>query len=194
MRDSTIEPSVAFPNSGIMADKQIRSYIKIDPFVEKSPPGVISYGLTSYGYDMRIDRKFKVFTNLFSGIVDPKNFDKKCFVDIDSDFCIIPPNSFALGVSIEKFIIPRNVLAVCVGKSTYARCGVIINVTPLEPEWEGLVTLEVSNTTPNPVRIYSGEGIAQVLFFMGSEACDVSYLDKKGRYQNQTELTLPFVK
>jgi len=160
----------------------------------RSPPGKISYGLTAYGYDMRIDRKYKVFTDLFSAIVDPKEFNPKCFVDIEEDECIIPPNSFALGVSVEEFKIPRDVLAVCVGKSTYARCGIVVNVTPLEPEWRGKVTIEISNTTPNPAKIYSNEGIAQVIFLKSLSPCRVSYKDKCGRYQDQKDLTLPFVR
>jgi len=164
----------------------------IEPFVEtQKRDGVISYGVSSYGYDMRVSDEFKVFTNVFSAIVDPKNFSPESFVDIKSDICIIPPNSFALARSVEYFRIPRSVLTVCVGKSTYARCGLIINVTPFEPEWEGYVTLEISNTTPLPAKVYANEGIAQVLFFEGDEVCETSYADKKGKYQGQTGVTLP---
>ncbi len=164
----------------------------IEPFVEKQMrAGVISYGLSSYGYDVRIADEFKIFTNINSSIVDPKNFDPKSFVDFKGEVCIIPPNSFALARTVEYFRIPRSVITVCVGKSTYARCGIIVNVTPFEPEWEGIVTLEVSNTTPLPARIYAGEGIAQVLFFESDEVCETSYADKKGKYQAQKDLTLP---
>jgi dCTP deaminase len=164
----------------------------IEPFTDKQVrAGVISYGLSSYGYDIRIADEFKIFTNINSSIVDPKNFDPKSFVDVKGEVCIIPPNSFALARTIEYFRIPRNVITVCVGKSTYARCGVIVNVTPFEPEWEGIVTLEVSNTTPLPAKIYANEGIAQVLFFESDEPCETSYADKKGKYQAQQSLTLP---
>jgi dCTP deaminase len=164
----------------------------IEPFVEtQKRDGVISYGVSSYGYDMRVSDEFKVFTNVFSAIVDPKNFSPESFVDIKGNVCIIPPNSFALARSIEYFRIPRGVLTVCVGKSTYARCGLIINVTPFEPEWEGYVTLEISNTTPLPAKVYANEGIAQVLFFEGDDVCETSYADKKGKYQGQTGVTLP---
>ena len=152
---------------------------------------VISYGTSSYGYDVRCSRQFKVFTNINSAIVDPKNFDKASFVDIEGDCCIIPPNSFALAVTVERFKIPRNVLTVCLGKSTYARCGIIVNVTPLEPEWEGYVTLEFSNTTPLPAKIYANEGVAQMLFYESDEVCDVSYKDRQGKYQGQEGVTLP---
>lgn len=152
---------------------------------------VISYGTSSYGYDVRCADEFKVFTNVHSTIVDPKNFDEKNFVDIKSDVCIIPPNSFALARTVEKFKIPRGVLTVCLGKSTYARCGIIVNVTPLEPEWEGYVTLEFSNTTPLPAKIYANEGVAQMLFFESDEICQVSYSDRGGKYQNQVGVTLP---
>ena len=154
------------------ADRQVRD-------------GVISYGVSSYGYDVRIAREFKIFTNINSTIVDPKNFDPRSFVDFEGDVCVIPPNSFALARTVEYFQIPRNVLVVCLGKSTYARCGIIVNVTPFEPEWEGIVTLEVSNTTPLPAKIYANEGIAQVLFFESDEVCEISYADKKGKYQAQ---------
>ena len=152
---------------------------------------LISYGVSSYGYDVRCSNEFKVFTNIHSAIVDPKSFDENSFVDIKSEVCIIPPNSFALARTIEYFKIPRNVLTICLGKSTYARCGIIVNVTPLEPEWEGHVTLEFSNTTNLPAKIYAGEGVAQMLFFESDEVCDVSYKDRGGKYQGQTGVTLP---
>ncbi len=164
----------------------------IEPFTETQVrSGVISYGLSSYGYDVRIADEFKIFTNINHTVVDPKEFDPRSFVDVQGSECIIPPNSFALARSVEHFRIPRNVIVVCVGKSSYARCGIIVNVTPLEPEWEGIVTLEVSNTTPLPARIYAGEGIAQFLFFEGDEPCQTSYADRKGKYQAQKGLTLP---
>ena len=164
----------------------------IEPFEDRQVrAGVVSYGLSSYGYDIRVADEFKVFTNINSTVVDPKNFDSRSFVDIRTDICIIPPNSFALARTVEYFRIPRDVLTICVGKSTYARCGLIVNVTPFEPEWEGFVTLEISNTTPLPARIYANEGIAQVLFFQSDETCEVSYADKKGKYQKQQGLTLP---
>jgi dCTP deaminase len=164
----------------------------IEPFTDRQVrEGVISYGLSSYGYDVRIADEFKIFTNINSTIVDPKKFDTRSFVDLKADVCIIPPNSFALARTVEYFRIPRDVLVVCLGKSSYARCGIIVNVTPLEPEWEGIVTLEVSNTTPLPARIYANEGIAQMLFFQSDEECEVSYADKKGKYQAQKGLTLP---
>ena len=164
----------------------------IEPFSEKQVrEGVISYGVSSYGYDVRIADEFKIFTNINSTIVDPKSFDPRSFVDLRGDTCLIPPNSFALARSVEYFRIPRNLIVVCVGKSSYARCGIIVNVTPLEPEWEGIVTLEVSNTTPLPARIYANEGIAQMLFFESDEPCETSYADKKGKYQGQKGLTLP---
>jgi dCTP deaminase len=164
----------------------------IEPFVDDQVrAGVISYGLSSYGYDVRVGDEFKVFSNVFNAIVDPKNFDPKSFVDIKADVCIIPPNSFALASTIEYFRIPRDILTICLGKSTYARCGIIVNVTPFEPEWEGHVTIEISNTTPLPAKIYANEGIAQVLFFQSDEVCDVSYKDKKGKYQAQRGVTLP---
>jgi len=172
--------------------RMAREHRMIEPFCEKQVrEGVVSYGLSSYGYDIRIADEFKIFTNINSSIVDPKNFDPKSFVDVRGDICIIPPNSFVLARTIEYFRIPRNVITVCVGKSTYARCGIIVNVTPFEPEWEGIVTLEVSNTTPLPAKIYANEGIAQVLFFESDEPCETSYADKKGKYQAQTTLTLP---
>ena len=164
----------------------------IEPFTDRQVrEGVISYGLSSYGYDVRIADDFKIFTNVHSAIVDPKHFDPRSFVDVVGPECVIPPNSFALARTVEYFRIPRDVLVVCLGKSSYARCGIIVNVTPLEPEWEGIVTLEVSNTTPLPARIYAGEGIAQMLFFQSDEECEVSYADKKGKYQGQQGLTLP---
>ncbi len=153
--------------------------------------GVISYGVSSYGYDIRVADEFKIFTNVFSAVVDPKHFDPKSMVDFRGDVCVIPPNSFALAKTVEYFRIPRSVLTVCVGKSTYARCGIIVNVTPFEPEWEGFVTLEISNTTPLPAKIYANEGIAQVLFFESDEICEVSYADKKGKYQHQQTIELP---
>jgi dCTP deaminase len=179
----------------ILSDRQIthlaRTTGMIRPFVKKQVrKGVISYGVSSYGYDIRVAREFKIFTNINNTIVDPKNFDEKSFVTVHADSCIIPPNSFALAKTVEYFKIPRDVLTVCVGKSTYARCGIIINVTPFEPEWEGYVTLEISNTTPLPAKIYANEGISQVLFFQGSEPCQTSYKDKKGKYQNQKGLVL----
>jgi dCTP deaminase len=164
----------------------------IEPFEDRQVrQGVISYGLSSYGYDIRVAEEFKVFTNINNTVVDPKNFDDRSFVDMKTAVCIIPPNSFALARTVEYFRIPRDVLTVCVGKSTYARCGLIVNVTPFEPEWEGFVTLEISNTTPLPAKVYANEGIAQVLFFQSDEVCEVSYADKKGKYQKQQGLTLP---
>jgi len=168
----------------------------IEPFVDGQVrfvegEKVISYGLSSYGYDLRVAREFKVFTNLYNSLVDPKNFREDAFVHIEGDYCIIPPNSFALARSVEYFRIPRDVITVCIGKSTYARCGIIVNVTPFEPEWEGYVTLEISNTTPLPAKIYAEEGLAQVLFYQASEVCEVSYADRGGKYMRQTEITLP---
>ncbi len=164
----------------------------IEPFeAEQVRNGKISYGVSSYGYDIRVANEFKIFTNVNSTIVDPKNFDESSLVSVDTDTCIIPPNSFALARTVEYFRIPRNILTLCVGKSTYARCGIIVNVTPFEPEWEGYVTLEVSNTTPLPAKIYANEGIAQVIFFESDEVCEISYADKKGKYQAQKGLTLP---
>ncbi len=166
----------------------------IEPFVEKQVSShVISYGVSSYGYDIRVADEYKIFTNIFSAVVDPKEFDPRSMVDYKGDVCIIPPNSFVLARTIEYFRIPRNVLTVCVGKSTYARCGLIVNVTPFEPEWEGFVTLEISNTTPLPAKVYSNEGIAQVLFFMANEECETSYKDRKGKYDKQTGVVLPRV-
>ena len=164
----------------------------IEPFIENQVrDGVISYGLSSYGYDIRVADEFKIFTNVFSAIVDPKHFDTRSMVDFRGDVCIIPPNSFVLAKTVEYFRIPRRVLTVCLGKSTMARCGLIVNVTPFEPEWEGYVTLEISNTTPLPAKIYANEGIAQVLFFEADEECEVSYADKKGKYQRQQTIILP---
>jgi dCTP deaminase len=166
----------------------------IEPFADAQVrEGVISYGVSSYGYDMRVAPEFKIFTNVLSAVVDPKHFDPKSFVPFEGPVCIVPPNSFALARSVEYFRIPRNVLTICVGKSTYARCGIITNVTPFEPEWEGHVTLEISNTTPLPAKIYADEGIAQVLFFTADEGdeCETSYADKKGKYQSQRGITLP---
>ena len=166
----------------------------IAPFEERQVRGgVISFGLSSYGYDIRIADEFKIFTNINNTIVDPKKFDPRSFVDFKGEVCIIPPNSFALGRSVEYFKIPRNVMCICTGKSTYARCGIITNVTPFEPEWEGYVTLEISNTTPLPAKIYANEGIAQVLFFESDEACTVSYADRQGKYQGQQGIMLPTV-
>ena len=173
-----------------------RDHKMIEPFEpgqvrEHAGHKIVSYGTSSYGYDIRCSNEFKLFTNLNSTIVDPKNFDEKSFVDFRGDWCIIPPNSFALARTVEYFRIPRNVLTICLGKSTYARCGIIVNVTPFEPEWEGHVTIEISNTTPLPAKIYANEGIAQVLFFESDEPCAVSYKDKKGKYQGQRGVTLP---
>jgi len=166
----------------------------IEPFVDRQVrQGVISYGLSSYGYDIRVGEEFKIFTNVHSTVVDPKNFNPDSFVNVKGEVCVIPPNSFALAKTVEYFRIPRNVLTLCVGKSTYARCGIITNVTPFEPEWEGFVTLEISNTTPLPAKIYANEGLAQVIFFEAEEACEVSYKDRKGKYQNQMGITTPRV-
>jgi dCTP deaminase len=181
---------------GLKPDHWIRNmaheHKMIEPFVENQVrEGVISYGVSSYGYDVRVANEFKIFTNVFSAIVDPKSFDIKSMVDFVGDVCVVPPNSFALARTIEYFRIPRNVLTICLGKSTYARCGIIVNVTPFEPEWEGFVTLEISNTTPLPAKIYANEGLAQVLFFEADEECDVSYADKKGKYQRQQSIVLP---
>ncbi|WP_022947789.1 dCTP deaminase [Methylohalobius crimeensis] len=184
----------------IKSDRWIRRMAEthgmVEPFEPKqiSEAGgerIISYGTSSYGYDIRCADEFKVFTNINSAIVDPKNFDPASFVDIKSDVCLIPPNSFALARTVEYFRIPRNVLTICMGKSTYARCGIIVNVTPLEPEWEGHVTLEFSNTTPLPAKIYANEGVGQVLFLEADEVCETSYLDRGGKYQGQTGVTLP---
>jgi dCTP deaminase len=164
----------------------------IDPFTETlKREGVISFGLSSYGYDARVSREFKIFTNVDSAVVDPKHFSSQSFVDRELDVCVVPPNSFALARTVEYFRIPRDVLVICLGKSTYARCGIIVNVTPLEPEWEGHVTIEISNTTPLPARIYAGEGICQFLFFKSDQVCEVSYADRGGKYQKQRGVTLP---
>jgi len=185
---------------GIKSDKWIRR-MAAQGMIEPFEPGqvryaengnkVISYGTSSYGYDVRCADEFKIFTNINSAIVDPKAFDPNSFVDLQSDVCIIPPNSFALARTVEFFRVPRNVLTICLGKSTYARCGIIVNVTPLEPEWEGHVTLEFSNTTTLPAKIYANEGVAQMLFFSGDEVCETSYKDRGGKYQGQTGVTLP---
>jgi dCTP deaminase len=184
----------------IKSDKWIRRMSESQKMIEPYAPEqvryvgdnkIVSYGTSSYGYDVRCANEFKIFTNINSTIVDPKNFDTGSFVDFVGDVCIIPPNSFALARTVEYFRIPRSVLTVCLGKSTYARCGIIVNVTPLEPEWEGHVTLEFSNTTPLPAKIYAGEGCAQMLFFESDEVCETSYKDKGGKYQGQTGVTLP---
>jgi dCTP deaminase len=181
---------------GIMPDSWIREmsvkHGMIEPFIESQKrEGVISYGVSSYGYDARVSREFKIFTNVNSTTVDPKGFDPNSFVDRDTDVCVIPPNSFALARTVEYFRVPRDVLVICLGKSTYARCGIIVNVTPLEPEWEGHVTLEFSNTTPLPAKIYANEGACQFLFLKGEGACEVSYRDRAGKYMKQTGVTLP---
>lgn len=181
---------------GLKPDHWIQNMAKEAKMIEPFAPnqirkGVISYGVSSYGYDIRVADEFKIFTNVFSAIVDPKHFDTKSMVDFKGEVCIIPPNSFALARTVEYFRIPRGVLTLCVGKSTYARCGIIVNVTPFEPEWEGFVTLEISNTTPLPAKIYANEGIAQVVFFEADEECEVSYADKKGKYQKQRSIELP---
>src|SRR6266700_4661415 len=180
----------------VMSDRWIRRMVQdngmIEPFVEaQKRQGVISYGLSSYGYDARIADEFKIFTNIDSAVIDPKNFAPTSFVDRKTDTCIIPPNSFALGHTVEYFRIPRDILVICLGKSTYARCGIIVNVTPLEPEWEGHVTLEFSNTTPLPAKIYANEGVAQVIFIESDEVCETSYKDRGGKYQGQKGVTLP---
>jgi len=174
----------------------VREHAMIEPFEpsqirENGAGRVISYGTSSYGYDIRCANQFKIFTNINSAVVDPKNFDDSSFVDLEADVCIIPPNSFALASTVEYFRIPRNVLTICLGKSTYARCGIIVNVTPLEPQWEGHVTLEFSNTTPLPAKIYANEGVAQVIFFESDEQCEISYSDRAGKYQGQRGVTLP---
>ena len=181
---------------GLKPDHWIRKMAQEHRMIEPFEPGqvrngTISYGVSSYGYDIRVADEFKIFTNIYSTIVDPKDFDPKSMVDFKGDVCVIPPNSFALARTVEYFCIPRGVLTVCLGKSTYARCGIIVNVTPFEPEWEGYVTLEISNTTPLPAKIYANEGIAQVLFFEADEECEVSYADKKGKYQKQQSIELP---
>jgi len=180
----------------IKSDKWIRrmalEHDMINPFTEKQVrAGVVSFGLSSYGYDLRVADEFKIFTNVNSAIVDPKKFDEKSFVTVQADSIMVPPNSFALARSVEYFRIPRDVLTICVGKSTYARCGIIVNVTPFEPEWEGFVTLEISNSTPLPAKIYANEGLCQILFFQSDEPCETSYADKKGKYQGQKGIVLP---
>ncbi|CAK8163452.1 dCTP deaminase [Candidatus Xenohaliotis californiensis] len=178
----------------VMSDNWIKKQHNsmINPFFEqKKRTGVVSYGLSSYGYDARVGNKFKIFTNTHSSIIDPKNFDNKNFISIETDVCTIPPNSFALASTIEYFKIPRNVLVICLGKSTYARCGIVINVTPLEPEWEGHVTIEISNTTPLPAKIYANEGICQCIFIQGDKPCAKSYADNNGKYMKQQGITLP---
>ncbi len=188
----------AIPSVGgrLLIDREIKQYAKkygmIEPFSDKlNSKGVISWGLSSMGYDIRVTNEFKIFTDVRNSLVDPKQFDSKAFVDFKGPECIIPPNSFVLTRTVEYFRIPRNVLTVTLGKSTYARCGLIVNVTPFEPEWEGYAVLEISNTTPLPAKVYSNEGIAQVLFFAADEACDVSYGDRKGKYQKQKSIVLP---
>jgi dCTP deaminase len=181
---------------GVKPDHWIRKMAlehgMIEPFVDRQVRnGVISFGVSSYGYDIRVADEYKIFTNVYSAMVDPKQFDPRSMVDFKGDVCIIPPNSFALARTVEYFRIPRSILTLCVGTSTYARCGIIVNVTPFEPEWEGYVTLEISNTTPLPAKIYSNEGIAQVVFFEGDEVCEISYADKKGKYQKQHDIALP---
>jgi dCTP deaminase len=181
---------------GLKPDRWIRKMALEQRMIEPFEPGqvrdgVISFGVSSYGYDIRVADEFKIFTNVYSAVVDPKHFNPKSMVDFKGEVCVIPPNSFALARTIEYFRIPRKVLTVCLGKSTYARCGIIVNVTPFEPEWEGFVTLEISNTTPLPARIYANEGIAQVLFFEADEECETSYADKKGKYQSQQSIVLP---
>jgi dCTP deaminase len=173
-----------------------REHGMIEPFVETQVrenrgQKLISYGLSSYGYDIRVSRHFRIFTNVYGCIVDPKKFNTRSLVEIEDDVCVIPPNSFVLALSVERFWIPRNVLTICVGKSTYARCGIIVNVTPFEPEWQGQAVLEISNTTPLPAKVYANEGIAQVLFFQGESPCEVSYRDRSGKYQGQDSIVLP---
>jgi dCTP deaminase len=184
----------------VCSDRWIRKMSQehgmIEPFIDGQVRSadhgrIISYGLSSYGYDLRVSDEFKVFTNVHSAMVDPKGFDEKSFVDIKTDVCVVPPNSFALARSVEYFRIPRNVLTICVGKSTYARCGIIVNVTPFEPEWEGHVTLEISNTTPLPAKIYANEGLAQVVFFEADDVCETSYADRGGKYMKQRGITVP---
>lgn len=183
---------------GLKHDHWIREMALKHGMIEPFEPaqvrdGVISYGVSSYGYDVRVADEFKIFTNVYSAIVDPKHFDTRSMVDYQGDICVIPPNSFALARTVEYFRIPRSVLVLCLGKSTYARCGIVVNVTPLEPEWEGYVTLEISNTTPLPAKIYANEGLAQMLFFEADETCEISYADKKGKYQQQQSIVLPMI-
>ncbi len=194
VREKTGYPG--FAKGALLTDREIKAYVErfrmLEPFSDHlNSKGVISWGLSSMGYDIRIANEFKVFTNVWNSMVDPKAFDEKSFIDIKADVCVIPPNSFALARTVEYFRIPRNVLTVTMGKSTYARCGLIVNVTPFEPEWEGYAVLEISNTTPLPAKIYANEGIAQVLFFATEEPCSVSYADRKGKYQNQRSIVLP---
>ncbi len=196
VKDKTQEFEAMVARPGILADHQIRDLAQsqgmIEPFVEKQKrDGAISYGLSSYGYDARCAPDFKIFTNVDNALVDPKHFSEQSFVDRTTDICVIPPNSFVLTHTVEYFRIPKDVLVICLGKSTYARCGLIVNVTPLEPGWEGHVTLEISNTTPLPARVYANEGIAQFLFFKGSAPCEVSYADRAGKYMGQKGVTLP---
>lgn len=184
---------------GLKADSWIRdmavNHNMITPFVNgQVSGGVISYGLSSYGYDIRVSNEFKIFTNIHSKVVDPKNFDPQSFIDLTGDVCLIPPNSFVLAKTVEQFNIPKNVLVICLGKSTYARTGLIVNITPLEPEWRGVITLEISNTTPLPARVYANEGISQLLFLEGDEQCEVTYADRKGKYQNQQGIEVAKVK
>jgi dCTP deaminase len=187
----TLRRSMSIKNDAWIR-RMVREKDMINPFAEKQVrDGAISYGLSSYGYDLRVADEFKIFTNVMSAVVDPKCFDERSFVTVRTDCCIIPPNSFALARSVEYFKIPREVLTICVGKSTYARCGIIVNVTPFEPEWEGFVTLEISNTTPLPAKLYANEGLCQILFFESDEVCEISYKDKKGKYQAQQGIVLP---
>jgi len=193
VRDQKAPP---FSKGKLLIDREIKAYVEkydmVRPFSDRlNSQGMISWGLSSMGYDIRVADEFKVFTNVWNTVVVPKQFDAKSFVDFKGPVCIIPPNSFALARTVEYFKIPRNVLTICCGKSTYARCGIIVNVTPFEPEWEGFAVLEISNTTPLPAKIYSNEGIAQVLFFASEEPCDVSYADRKGKYQKQQSIVLP---
>ncbi|MCH9633852.1 MAG: dCTP deaminase [Chlamydiae bacterium] len=198
LKDKMIEPFVDTQVALIEDSKDLQtsnttSSTQLLEHPQTSSKKAISYGLSSYGYDLRVSDKFKVFTNVHNSIVDPKNFQENSFVDIQTDVCIVPPNSFALAVSVEYFRIPKNVLTICLGKSTYARCGIIVNVTPFEPGWEGYVTLEISNTTPLPAKIYANEGLAQVLFFESDEVCEVSYDMRKGKYMKQEGITIPVV-
>jgi dCTP deaminase len=199
LRRKDANKGAAFNTMPVMPDSWIREtakqYKMIDPFVEHlESAGIVSYGLSSYGYDARVAREFKIFTNVDNAIVDPKNFQPQSFVEREADTCIIPPNSFVLARTVEYFRIPRDVLVICVGKSTYARCGIIVNVTPLEPEWEGHVTLEFSNTTPLPAKIYANEGACQFLFLKAEKVCEISYQDRHGKYMKQEGVTLPWVK
>ncbi len=197
--DTALAGALAGDHPGILADHQIRTLAlnegMIEPFEEKQKfDNMISYGLSSYGYDARVAPEFMIFTNVDNAMVDPKNFSSKSFVERNDDLCVIPPNSFVLARTVEYFRIPKDVMVICLGKSTYARCGLIVNVTPLEPGWEGHVTLEISNTTPLPARVYANEGIAQFLFFKGSAHCETSYADRSGKYMGQRGVTLPRIK